>query len=55
MSAPRTPLDRLLRMGLIEARSYERFDLLSREAQGELGDGTGRVTRWAPIIPAGLR
>lgn len=34
--AGRTPLDRLLRMGLIEARSYERFDLLSRHATGDL-------------------
>jgi len=31
-------LDRILRMGLIEARSYERFDLLSRHAEGELAD-----------------
>jgi tRNA-(ms[2]io[6]A)-hydroxylase len=31
-------LDRILRMGLIEARSYERFDLLSRYADGELAD-----------------
>jgi len=31
-------LDRILRMGLIEARSYERFDLLSRHAEGPLAD-----------------
>jgi len=31
-------LDKILRMGLIEARSYERFDLLSRHAKGELAD-----------------
>ncbi|MEM8885983.1 MAG: tRNA isopentenyl-2-thiomethyl-A-37 hydroxylase MiaE [Planctomycetota bacterium] len=30
-------LDRILRMGLIEARSYERFALLSEHADGELG------------------
>jgi len=30
-------LDRILRMGLIEARSYERFALLSGAAKGELG------------------
>ena len=29
-------MDRILRMGLIEARSYERFDLLSRYATGDL-------------------
>ena len=30
-------LDRILRMGLIEARSYERFALLAEHADGELG------------------
>lgn len=30
-------LDRILRMGLIEARSYERFALLAGAADGELG------------------
>ena len=33
----RTLLDRTLRMGLIEARSYEHFELLSAAAPGELG------------------
>ncbi len=36
--AGETVLDRLLRMGLIEARSYERFCLLSEAAEGELRD-----------------
>ncbi|MHC4225478.1 MAG: tRNA isopentenyl-2-thiomethyl-A-37 hydroxylase MiaE [Planctomycetota bacterium] len=31
-------LDRVLRMGLIEARSYERFCLLCEEAEGEIGE-----------------
>ena len=39
----RTPLDRLLRMGLIEARSYERFDLLSTHAHGELAELFGSL------------
>lgn len=35
----RTPLDRLLRMGLIEARSYEKFSLLAEHAPpGDLRD-----------------
>ncbi len=33
----RSLLDRTLRMGLIEARSYEHFELLSQAASGELG------------------
>jgi tRNA-(ms[2]io[6]A)-hydroxylase len=37
-STSKSLLDRILRMGLIEARSYERFDLLSRHASGELAE-----------------
>ena len=33
-----SPLDRVLRMGLIEARSYERFCLLADAADGELAE-----------------
>ncbi|MHC4938766.1 MAG: tRNA isopentenyl-2-thiomethyl-A-37 hydroxylase MiaE [Planctomycetota bacterium] len=36
-------LDRILRMGLIEARSYERFALLADAAEGELGDLFGEL------------
>jgi tRNA-(ms[2]io[6]A)-hydroxylase len=37
-AANRSPLDRVLRMGLVEARSYERFTLLASRAKGELHD-----------------
>ncbi len=36
--AGETLLDRLLRMGLVEARSYERFSLLAEAAAGDLRD-----------------